>query len=124
MLKDDFFTIKEITDADNVRTYRLALNASHVIFQAHFAGSPTMPGACIVQTIKELASDCFGKSFFISTVKNTKFLNVINPLVHPEVSVQMTYTSQDNGDVSISAVIKDSDTLFSKAILILKCTKE
>ena len=120
MLKDDFFTIKDFVDDEDKRVYRLALNASHNIFQAHFAGNPTMPGACIVQTIKELASDYIRKDFFVTAVKNTKFLHVINPLTYPEISVYMNPKKQDNGDISITAVLKDAETIFSKAIVVLK----
>jgi len=120
MLKNDFFTVKDVVEDEGKLVYRLALNASHTIFQTHFAGNPTMPGACIVQTIKELASDHFGIDFFITAVKNTKFLNVINPVTFPEISVYMTKKMQDDGDISISAVLKDDDTIFSKAIVVLK----
>jgi len=120
MLKDDFFTVKDFVDEVDSRIYRLTLNASHTIFQAHFAGNPTMPGACIVQTIKELASDYLEKDFFVSSVKNTKFLHVINPLTYPEISVYINPEKQDNGDISIAAIIKDADTIFSKAIVVLK----
>ena len=124
MLKNDFFTIKDIVDEGNSRIYRLTLNALHAIFLAHFAGNPTMPGACIVQIVKELASDIFGEDFFVCTVKNTKFLIVINPLTYPEISVCLTPMKQDNGDISISVVFKDGDTIFSKAIVVLKKKKE
>ena len=123
MLKNDFFTVKDVVNEGDSIIYRLALNASHTIFQAHFAGNPTMPGACIVQTIKELASDYLGKEFFVTTVKNTKFLQVINPLTFPEISVHMIPKKQDNGDISVSAVLKDGDTIFSKAIVVLKGKK-
>ena len=120
MLKNDFFTVKDFVDNGDSRIYHLALNASHTIFQAHFAGNPTMPGACIVQIIKELVSEYFEKDYFVCAVKNTKFLHVINPLTYPEISVYMTPMKQENGDISISAILKDTDTIFSKAIIELK----
>lgn len=150
MLKDNFFTIKEAIDivndstcsrshedsssmedkaseklrsiADN-RRYRIELNASHPIFQAHFAGNPVMPGACIAQMIKELAEVEMGTPVFIRTVKNMKFLHVINPLESPEISVQLTCKPHEDQAVSVSALISDDERVFSKAILILTPTK-
>ena len=124
MLKDDFFTIKEVVKVDTEATYRVALNSSHSIFKAHFAGNPVMPGACIAQMIKELSEDCLSANFFISVVRNMKFLKVISPDENSEVSVQMAYTTQDDGGISVSAVIKNGEDVFSKAILILKPVKE
>ena len=119
MLKDTFFTIMEADGFENGRTYRLALNASHPIFQAHFAGNPIMPGACVVQLIKELASDYFGRSFFTHAVKNMKFLHAINPFESPEVSVRLSFVQSDEGRVSVSAVFSNEDSVFSKSTLYL-----
>ena len=124
MLKDDFFTIKKVVRMDAEATYRVVLNSGHPIFQAHFAGNPVMPGACIAQMIKELSEDCLSERFFISVVKNMKFLKVISPVENPEVSVQMAYTTQDDGRISVSTVIRDGEYVFSKAILVLKPVKE
>ncbi|MDR1380897.1 MAG: glycosyltransferase [Tannerella sp.] len=120
MLRDDFFTVKETAETEKGRTYRIALNASHPIFRAHFAGSPVMPGACIAQVIKELAEDFLPASFFISAIKNMKFLQVIDPRKNPEVSVRMTVCVAPEGDsVSVASVINDGDCVFSKSILVM-----
>jgi len=120
MLKDVFFTIKSSEHEANCLACRIALNASHPIFQAHFAGNPIMPGACIVQLIKELASDYYGRSFFVGTVKNMKFLQAINPVASPEISVRLSFTQLEEGRISIDAVIDDSDKICVKAKLLLK----
>ncbi|MDR0395028.1 MAG: 3-hydroxylacyl-ACP dehydratase [Tannerella sp.] len=120
MLKDEFFTIREELVSENSKVYRLALNVSHPVFSAHFAGNPVMPGACITQMIKELTTGSSGHNLFISAVKNMKFLHVINPLEHPEISVKLTNTPQEDGSLSVSALITDGDTIFSKAIVVLK----
>jgi len=119
MLKDGFFTIKEAVDLENGQTYRIALNASHPIFQAHFAGNPIMPGACVVQLIKELATDYFGRTFFTCGVKNMKFLQAINPLESPEISVRLIFSQQEAGRISVSALMSNDDTVFSKSTLFL-----
>lgn len=120
MLKDTFFTILSSADAENSRTYRIALNGLHPIFQAHFAGNPIMPGACIVQLVKELTSDYFGRTFFTCVVRNMKFLHVINPLESSEMSVQLAFTQQEDERLSVSTVMCNGDTIFSKSTLILK----
>ena len=119
MLKDTFFTVKHVEDSDNGRTYRLALNASHPIFEAHFAGNPIMPGACVVQVIKELAKDYFGRAFFTCAVKNMKFLQAINPLETPELSAQLTFATQETDRVSVSSILRNGDVIFSKSVLLL-----
>jgi len=120
MLKDTFFTILFFADAENGCTYRIALNAAHPIFQAHFAGNPIMPGVCIVQVIKELSSEYFGRAFFVCAVKNMKFLLAVNPLETPEISVQLTFTQQEDERISIAAVLYNEEKIYSKATLLLE----
>ena len=123
MLKGEFFTVIDANASEAGKIFRIALNASHPIFQAHFAGNPVMPGACIAQMIKELAEDYLNTSFFISAVKNMKFLKVINPLETPEVSVQMVCITREDGSISASTVISAGEDIFSKATTILNHTK-
>ena len=124
MLKDTFFSITEAMDFENGRTYKLALNVSHPIFQAHFAGNPIMPGACIVQLIKELTADYYCQTFFTCVVKNMKFLHPVDPLKTPEISVRLTFVQNEASRLSVSAVIENDDILFSKSTLFLEVTNE
>ena len=120
MLKDTFYSIKDSTDIENGRIYHITLIESHPIFQAHFAGNPIMPGACVVQLIKELVSDFFNRTFFVSTVKNMKFLQAINPLESPEIAVSLTFTQQEPEYISVSSVLFQDDVVFSKSTLKLE----
>jgi len=119
MLKDSFFSITDVVDSEYDRTCCIALNHLHPIFQAHFAGHPIMPGACVVQLIKELTADYLDRSFFVSKVKNMKFLHVINPLESPEITVKMTFTRLENDCISVATTIYRNDKAFSKSTLIL-----
>jgi len=123
MLKDTFFTILSFANAEKSCTYRIALNGSHPIFQAHFPGNPMMPGVCIAQVIKELASEYYGLSFFVCSVKNMKFLLAINPLESPEISVQLTFNQQDDRRISIAAILFNEETIYSKSTLLLQYFK-
>ncbi|MDR1724629.1 MAG: hypothetical protein LBR84_11895 [Tannerella sp.] len=122
MLKEELFTIIKASSLDfdpsagKEMEYRLLLNSENVIFKAHFSGYPILPGACIAQIIKELAECMFEKKFFLHSIRNMKFLNIINPLEHSEVTVEMVAKSSDDG-LNVSALIRDGDTIFSKANL-------
>jgi len=124
MLKDTFFTIRFSTVAEEGCTYRIALNDSHPIFQAHFAGNPMMPGACIAQVIKELASAYFDRAFFVCAVKNMKFLHAINPLESPEISVQLTFTQQENERISVAAILYNKEKIYTKSTLLLEYLRD
>ena len=120
MLKDTFFTIRFSVDTEKGCIYRIALNSLHPIFQAHFAGNPMMPGACIAQVIKELASEYFGRAFFVCAVKNMKFLLAVNPLETPEISVQLNFTQQEDECISIVSVLYNEEKIYTKSTLLLE----
>ena len=120
MLLNDFFTIKEITENENEWVYCLALNAEHIIYQAHFQGNPVTPGACIIQMVKELAQDYHSTSFFIRSVKNVKFLCVINPLEQPEINAHLTFKTVEKNLLAVSAILDNEKTVFCKLNLVLE----
>lgn len=119
MLKETFFMIRERIRTEKGWTYRIALNASHPVYQAHFPQNPVTPGVCIVQLIKEIVEDSCSTSFFIRLLKNVKFLHVLNPLEHEEVTVDFTYRIDEDGRYSVTAVLCDEQLVFSKVILYL-----
>ncbi|MDR3308888.1 MAG: hypothetical protein LBS80_02930 [Tannerella sp.] len=136
MLNNTLFTIiSALTEADTTN-YRLVLHPSHDIFQSHFIDNPILPGACIVQIAKELAQESCrnkvlnegksflddGKSFLITKIKNTKFLAVINPSEHSEITVIIKLTFQEDGYVAVSALFLDAGLIFAKANLVLQPT--
>lgn len=117
MLKDNFFTIEERTETDKGWEYRIALNASHPIYQAHFPKNPVTPGVCIIQIIKEIAEDYCSTSFFIRSLKNVKFLQVLNPFDTREAIIKLTCQANETGNYSVSAVISKDQLVFSKLTL-------
>jgi 3-hydroxyacyl-[acyl-carrier-protein] dehydratase len=96
------------------------LNASHPIYEAHFAGNPVTPGACIVLIIKELAEEFLNRTLHIAAVKNTKFLNTIHPVINHEITVEIKLQTLENNNFSLSSTVFDKDTTFAKSILYLK----
>ena len=119
MLKNNLFTIQKKEAMENGCIYYLLFNALHSIYAAHFPGNPVTPGACIIQIIKELAEDLYQKEMRIISVKNTKFLNVINPLETKEIKIQLSCTNCDDGSISASGIVTDETTVFAKVSLIL-----
>ena len=114
MLKDDFFVIKEHTQTEKGWEYRILLNASHSIYQAHFPKNPVTPGVCLVQLVKEVVADHYSASFFIRAIKNVKFLAVLNPIENDEVTICFTCKIDEGGVYTVSAVICKDGLVFSK----------
>ena len=113
-LQNEMFTIVG-GDADHVK---IALNANHQIYQAHFPGNPITPGVCIVQIIGELLSGRVNRPLALSKITNLKFNATISPIDNPEVEVDFT-SVEDTGEACIAkGAIMDGETAMTKFSLV------
>jgi len=114
MLAGKFYTIvaQQQPDAQSINT-TIALNAAHPIFEGHFPDQPVVPGVCMMQIIQELVSGAVGKKLLIEKAANMKFLNMVDPVQQPQVNVDITYSTVEEG-VKATAVIKHEAMVFLK----------
>ncbi len=114
MLAGKFYTVvsQEQPAEQSVHT-QVEWNGAHPIFEGHFPGQPVVPGVCQMQTIQELLSAATGKKLLVEKVANMKFLNMIDPRVSPQVTVEINYTEEEGG-YKTTAVIKHEGTTFLK----------
>ena len=75
-------------------------------------------------TVKELAERSIGRPLFLRTVRNAKFLHVIDPHQATEVTFPLAISRPDEGGVAVSCVVTDPvGTLFAKISLLLEEVK-
>jgi 3-hydroxyacyl-[acyl-carrier-protein] dehydratase len=113
-LKDDFFSIINFYQINSGIDYTIRFNPEHTIYQAHFPGNPITPGVCIIQIVKELTEEALKKELFLKKVNNVKFLNVINPLEHNEVTFSISFSTTEDDAHKINAVVSDGNNTFAK----------
>lgn len=123
MLNNTFYTIRKRTDTEEGIDYRVSLNTSHVIYEAHFPGNPVTPGVCIIQMVKELVEAYRDTTFLLRTIKNVKFMKVIDPRIVGELTFALNVTTQDDGMTVVSGIVGEGDTIFSKINLIFEEVK-
>ncbi len=103
ILKDDFYTIAQLTEEDNTIRATLKLNPGHRIFEGHFPGQPVVPGVCMIQMIKEILETVTGKSLRLIQSDHIKFLSVINPMEEKPVNASVQYNDKREEGMHIVA---------------------
>jgi 3-hydroxyacyl-[acyl-carrier-protein] dehydratase len=73
------FKILSIKHSGNNILAALAIDADSDIFKGHFPDQPVVPGACMLQTVKEILEDTFKGSLRMVKADNIKFLNMVTP---------------------------------------------
>ena len=116
-LKNDFYTIRETQNTDKGANFVVHLNADHFIYAAHFPGNPITPGVCLAQIVKELTEELVQVPLFLKVVKNIKFMQIINPLLHDEVTFALSVQQESEGGYKVSANIESGSETFSKMSL-------
>ncbi|MEO7988737.1 MAG: hydroxymyristoyl-ACP dehydratase [Chryseolinea sp.] len=112
MLNDFYSILHQESAAGSVKA-SVSINKSHKIFDGHFPGLPVVPGVCMVQMVREILEVSMNKTLRIETADNIKFLSVIDPRQHGEVSASIDYTEDDN-------VFSINATLFAEQLIFLK----
>ena len=108
MLKDDLYHIISFTHKEGALTAGLELNAGHPLFQGHFPGQPVVPGACLLQMVKELLMTAVETGLTLSKASNLKFLSPADPSQNATLNVSLTYL-QDNGLLKTTATITSGE---------------
>jgi 3-hydroxyacyl-[acyl-carrier-protein] dehydratase len=79
MLLNDFFIIDDWQPGNGLARAILRINWGHPIFEGHFPGRPVVPGACLLQIVKELVSMALGSEVRLTRADQIKFISMIGP---------------------------------------------
>lgn len=112
-LKNDFYTVKEKTTAENKIIAVIELNASHKIYEGHFPGQPIVPGVCQMQILKEFLEEAMGKKLQAGQGDNIKFTGMIIPDKNPMVNIEISYQDKD-GMLAADAKFYSGEIIFTK----------
>jgi len=90
----------------------LAVDESSEIFKGHFPGQPVAPGACMLQTVKEIVAEALDAPIRLAKADNIKFLNMVTPDVL-NLMLRINYNSVDD-QIKISADLTSGEQVFMK----------
>jgi 3-hydroxyacyl-[acyl-carrier-protein] dehydratase len=113
MLKNDLFTFTDLQEEGNIVRTIIGLNASHPIFAGHFPGQPVLPGACMMQMVKEVLADYLGKPIKLVSASDLKFLAVVDPAENNPIQMEIKLVRED-GRTRIDAKLLDNAIILFK----------
>ena len=83
--------------------FRLSLLEDCPVFKGHFPGFPVLPGASIIEIVRELASGMAGREICFSAMRSVKFMRMISPEDSLSVTLDMdTENSSLHSSVSVN----------------------
>ena len=114
MLKDSLYIIKQIDKGNNSIDVIIELNAKHEIFKGHFPSQPVLPGACMLQMIKEILETSLDIKLQLSKADDIKFLQMIQPSDNTVLLFSIQYDYTENPALNITAKILKGDVICCK----------
>ena len=95
------FNILSVQYAGNSIEAILSVDAFSEIFQGHFPDQAVVPGACMLQMVKDLLAGTLKTQMRLLKADNIKFLNLITPAAD-SLQLKINY-QQINGQLKVSA---------------------
>ncbi|MHB1922665.1 MAG: hypothetical protein ACYCOO_10555 [Chitinophagaceae bacterium] len=105
MVKKTFFKLIAIEHLENSIQAILEIEKDNEIFKGHFPGRPIIPGACMLQMVKEVLANAFGDSIRLKKADSIKFIKVLNPYNNSKLKLTITYHSLDSNLLHVIAKI-------------------
>ena len=92
----------------------VVFDPGHPLFTGHFPGRPVIPGAILVQVVRELLEQLPGKSLNISRLIFVKFLVPVVPGKDEGLQLEGTCSQDEKGNFSVTAHYFREGTLMMK----------
>lgn len=109
MLQNDLYTIESLEKDEESAKAVISLNILHPIFKGHFPGQPVLPGACMLQMIKELMELVTGKSLQMLKANHLKFIALIDPTKNNLLTLNLESMVAEEGLVVRATILRDGE---------------
>lgn len=110
---NDLFSIKNITHEDGAITAQLGINKNSDILKGHFPGQPVVPGACMLQIVKEVLETALTYPVRLKKADHLKFMTMIDPVNTQKVQLDITYKYAES-DIHVTAKLSNDEVVYFK----------
>jgi 3-hydroxyacyl-[acyl-carrier-protein] dehydratase len=114
MLKDNFYAIITINIQASTANITMQLNEKHAIYNGHFPGQPIVPGACLMQMVKEIIELIMDSKLQMLRADELKFLMPVNPVNDNILHGSINYIIDDKNQINIVANFSQNSNICFK----------
>ncbi|HWZ04227.1 MAG TPA: hypothetical protein VNX40_11500 [Mucilaginibacter sp.] len=100
---DALFKISKLEHNDGAICATLDINKDCDIFKGHFPGQPVVPGACMLQIVKEVLESGLDTSLQLKKADHLKFIVMIGPENMQAIQLDLSYKFVAEADIDAVA---------------------
>lgn len=102
-INNGIFSIKNLTHSDGNVNAGVVVNENSDILKGHFPGQPVVPGACMLQLVKEVLERSLEHKIQLKKADNIKFMSMIVPGGQNELQLVISYKIGEDGVYAVQA---------------------
>jgi 3-hydroxyacyl-[acyl-carrier-protein] dehydratase len=111
---NEIFHLTNLVQSDGEITASLDINKSSPIFKGHFPGQPVVPGACMLQLVKDVLELALATGCQLKKADHLKFTSMIIPAVNDMLELHITHKPIAGGLLHITAKLVDNEIICFK----------
>jgi len=113
-LTTDLFYIISTELSDDKIIAKINISPQSEIFNGHFPRQPVVPGACMVQLLKDVLEDAVHKPLQLIKAEQLKFISMLVPGNEQELTMDIYYKILENGNYKTTAKLAVGDMVCFK----------
>lgn len=106
--------ILSIDHQENAINAILEIDQNSEILSGHFPDQPVVPGASMLQIVKEVLAATLNESLVLKKADNIKFLSLVEPGTIDILRLELTYKLLNDDYVNITANLIAGETICMK----------
>lgn len=114
----DLFQVLGIDKLDGMIVADLGIDRDSEILKGHFPGHPVVPGACMLQAVKDVLEDALVTTLRLKKADHLKFMSLVDPAEHETVQLEIVYRDAGRQETFVTAKLSAGENICFK----LQCT--
>lgn len=110
---NDIFKVLDLAHSGGRAEAVVIVNNSSKIFAGHFPGQPVVPGACMLQLVKDVLEKTLNLKLRLKTARQMKFMAIVVP-GDDQLRLSMSFTIAEDNTFSVQADLTNGETVCFK----------
>ena len=113
-VNDDIFNVQNLTHEDGKVSAIVVVNENSDILKGHFPGQPVVPGACMLQLVKDVLERTVQHKLQLKKADNIKFMSMIIPGGETELQLVVSYKIREDDAYAVQASLCSGEAICFK----------
>jgi len=107
------FKISKLEHNNSLISATLDIDKDSDILKGHFPGQPVIPGACMLQIVRDVLEEVFAVSLRLKRAEHLKFIAMIDPVNPHTLQLNISYKNSEDA-LNVTAKLINGEVISFK----------